>query len=262
MSEINPSSVLENSGQIKESGFFGKLMDIKVGVISLPVYLVLSLIVLMAAKTGNLPNDLIGGFAVVMVLGLILSELGMKLPLLKNIGGPAILALMVPSFLVYWQVLPSGVLDSVTTLMKKANFLYLYISILVCGSMLGMHRQTLINGLARIFIPMIVGTAVAIATGLLVGVSLGYSVHHTIFYIIVPIICGGVGEGILPLSIAYSGILGNEAGTYVAQMIPAAVIGNIVAIIAAGVLKRIADRKPEYNGDGVLVKSSENLANM
>ncbi len=262
MSEINPSSVLENSGQIKESGFFGKLMDIKVGVISLPVYLVLSLIVLMAAKTGNLPNDLIGGFAVVMVLGLILSELGMKLPLLKNIGGPAILALMVPSFLVYWQVLPSGVLDSVTTLMKKANFLYLYISILVCGSMLGMHRQTLINGLARIFIPMIVGTAVAIGTGLLVGVALGYSVHHTIFYIIVPIICGGVGEGILPLSIAYSGILGNEAGTYVAQMIPAAVIGNIVAIIAAGVLKRIADRKPEYNGDGVLVKSSENLANM
>lgn len=47
----------------------------------------MSLIVLMAAKTGNLPNDLIGGFAVVMVLGLILSELGMKLPLLKNIGG-------------------------------------------------------------------------------------------------------------------------------------------------------------------------------
>ena len=82
MSETNPSSVLEGSGQIREPGVFGKLMDIKVGVISLPVYLVLSFIVLMAAKTGNLPNDLIGGFAVIMVLGLILSELGMKLPIL------------------------------------------------------------------------------------------------------------------------------------------------------------------------------------
>ena len=236
MSDLSPSSALEDVGQIKTPGFFEKLMDIKVGVISLPVYMVLSLIVIFAAKTGNLPNDIIGGFAVIMVMGVVLSELGMNLPILRNIGGPAILALMVPSFLVYWQVLPPSVIDSVTTLMKKANFLYLYIAILVCGSMLGMHRQTLVNGITRIFIPMLVGTVVAIATGLAVGVALGYSVHHTIFYIIVPIICGGVGEGILPLSIAYSGILGQEAGTFVAQMIPAAMIGNVVAIIAAGLL--------------------------
>lgn len=50
MSETNPSSVLGERAN-KEPGVFGKLMDIKVGVISLPVYLVLSFIVLMAAKT-------------------------------------------------------------------------------------------------------------------------------------------------------------------------------------------------------------------
>ena len=133
MSDLSPSSALEDVGQIKTPGFFEKLMDIKVGVISLPVYMVLSLIVIFAAKTGNLPNDIIGGFAVIMVMGVVLSELGMNLPILRNIGGPAILALMVPSFLVYWQVLPLSVIDSVTTLMKKANFLYLYIAILVCG---------------------------------------------------------------------------------------------------------------------------------
>ena len=167
MSDISPTSALESADKIKDIGFFEKLMSIKVGVIALPVYIVLSAIVLFAAKTNNLPNDIIGGFAIIMVFGVVLSELGMKLPILKNIGGPAILALMVPSFLVYWDVLPTPVIDSVTTLMKKANFLYLYIAILVCGSMLGMHRQTLVNGITRIFIPMVVGTAAAIAAGLL-----------------------------------------------------------------------------------------------
>lgn len=262
MSDISPSSALENAEQINSPGFLGKLMSYKVGVISLPMYLILSIVVIFAAKTNNLPNDMIGGFAAIMVFGIVLSELGMKLPVLKNIGGPAILALMVPSFLVYWNVLPKPMMDSITTLMKQANFLYLYIAILVCGSMLGMNRNTLVNGLTKIFIPMVVGTAAAIAAGLLVGVTLGYSVHHTIFYIIVPIICGGVGEGILPLSIAYSGILGQEAGTFVAQMIPAAVIGNVVAIIAAGILKRMGDKNKALTGDGVLVKSNDNLADM
>lgn len=39
MSEMTPSSAIENTGQIKEPGLFAKLMDIKVGVIALPVYL-------------------------------------------------------------------------------------------------------------------------------------------------------------------------------------------------------------------------------
>lgn len=75
-----------------------------------------------------------------------------------------------------------------------------------------------------------------------VGMLLGYSAHRTLFYIVVPIIGGGVGEGILPLSIAFSQILGGESGSYVAQMIPAAVIGNVFAIIGAGLLKRMADK--------------------
>ena len=41
MSDLSPSPALEDVGQIKTPGFFEKLMDIKVGVISLPVYMVL-----------------------------------------------------------------------------------------------------------------------------------------------------------------------------------------------------------------------------
>lgn len=231
-----------------------KIMQLKVGVVPLPLYLVLAVIVFAAAAVGELPNDMIGGLAVIMILGILLSDLGFKLPLLKNIGGAAILSLMVPSFLVFWNVLNPQVTDAVHTLMKTSNFLYLYIACLVAGSITGMNRRTLIDGFIRIFIPMMAGTVAAIGVGVGVGVLLGYSAHRAFFYIVIPIIAGGVGEGILPLSIAFSQILGGESGAFVAQMIPAAVIGNVFAIIGAGILKKMADKNPSITGNGVLVR--------
>lgn len=241
----------------KADGMLSKMLRLKIGVIPLPIYIVLALIIIAAAAVGELPNDMIGGLAVIMIMGVLLSHLGFKLPLLKNIGGPAILSLMVPSFLVFWNVLNPPVVDAVNTLMKTSNFLYLYIACLVAGSITGMNRQTLISGFIRIFIPMIAGTAAAIAVGVGVGMLFGYTAHHTLFYIVVPIIGGGVGEGILPLSIAFSQILGGESGQYVAQMIPAAVIGNVFAIIGAGILKKMADKNPAITGNGVLVREKD-----
>lgn len=238
-------------------GVATRIMQLKVGVIPLPLYVVLALIIFAASVLGELPNDMIGGFAVIILLGVLLSDLGFKLPVLKNIGGPAILSLMIPSFLVFWNVLDPSVTASVNTLMKTSNFLYLYISVLVAGSITGMNRATLISGFIRIFIPMMAGTLAAVGVGLGVGLLLGYSAHRTLFFIVVPIIGGGVGEGILPLSIAFSQILGGESGAYVAQMIPAAVIGNVFAIIGAGLLKRMADKNPAITGNGVLVKTSK-----
>ena len=72
---------------------------------------------------------------------------------------------------------------------------------------------------------------------------------------VVPIIGGGIGEGILPISLGYSEILGKSAESFVGQLIPAAVIGNMVAIICAGLLKRLGEKKPELTGNGVLVKT-------
>ncbi len=251
---VEERHVPANEGKLKLPAPLKQLGHIRIGAIPLPLYVLLAVIVFAAAALGELPNDMIGGLAVIMVMGVLLSELGFKLPLLKHIGGPAILSLMVPSFLVFWHVLNPPVIDSVQTLMKTSNFLYLYISCLVAGSITGMNRKTLIHGFIRIFIPMIAGTLAAVAVGLAVAMLFGYSAYHAFFYIIVPIIAGGVGEGILPLSIAFSQILGGESASYVAQMIPAAVIGNVFAIIGAGVLKKMADHNSAITGNGVLVK--------
>jgi malate:Na+ symporter len=46
---------------------------------------------------------------------------GRQIPVLKDIGGPAILCLMVPSVLVYFGVFEKHTLDTVHLLMKEAN---------------------------------------------------------------------------------------------------------------------------------------------
>lgn len=236
---------------------FSALMEYEIGVIPFPYFLGISLIVFCSAHFGLLPKTMIGGLAVIMTLGMFLGQIGQRLPILKDIGGGAILCLLLPSVLVFHGFFGSTTIDATKMLMKDANFLYFVIASLVVGSILGMNRTILVQGMIRMFVPLLAGTVAAIAAGILVGVSFGYTVHHTLFYIIVPIIGGGIGEGILPLSLAYAHILGGSPEQFVAQLVPAAVVGNIVAIICAGVLARIAVRKPLLNGDGMLIRARE-----
>lgn len=156
--------------------------------------------------------------------------------------------------------MPQNVLDAAKVLMKDANFLYFVIATLVVGSILGMNRIILVQGMIRMFVPLVIGTLTAVGIGLLMGKMVGYSFYHTFFYIIVPIIGGGIGEGILPLSLAYSSILGTSPDIYVAQLVPAAVIGNIFAIVCAGFLARLGKSKPHLSGNGMLICTAEDNA--
>ena len=233
------------------------LSNIDVGAVPLTLFIGIAAIVALSASAGLLPKNMIGGLAVIMTLGFALAKIGRMVPVLKDIGGPAILCLMMPSVLVYFGVLEAHTLDTVHLLMKEANLLYFVIACLVVGSILGMNRTILIQGMVRMFVPLVAGTGAAILTGLLVGSLFGYSIYHTFFFIIVPIIGGGIGEGILPLSLAYSAILGQTPDVYVAQLAPAAVVGNIFAIICAGFLARMGARRPALSGNGMLIRSHD-----
>ncbi|KAA8998496.1 2-hydroxycarboxylate transporter family protein [Affinibrenneria salicis] len=231
-----------------------------IGSVPILLFFTIAAIVGISALSGYLPRNMIGGFAIIMTLGFLLAHIGRKIPVFCDIGGPAILCLMVPSILVYFDVFNTNTMDTVHLLMKEANFLYFVIASLVVGSILGMNRIILIQGMVRMFIPLVIGTVTAVATGLLVGKLFGYSLYHTFFFIIVPIIGGGIGEGILPLSLAYSSLLGQSPDVYVAQLAPAAVVGNIFAIICAGILARLGLRRKDLNGEGRLVRSDEDNA--
>ncbi len=236
---------------------WNKLMAMRIGPLPLPLYLSLAAIVVAAAIAHRLPNDLIGGLAVMMLSGFLLGELGKRLPVLKHIGGSAILCLFVPSALLGYKLFDPDMLKALTTAMKTANLQYLYIACLVVGSILGMSHKVLVQGFLRMFIPLLVGTLGAVAAGMLVGLLFGYTPGHTFFYIIIPILGGGIGEGILPLSIGYSEMTRIPQAQIVATLIPAALIGNVVAILLAGLLHFYGKKRPRFSGNGMLVKTGE-----
>ena len=83
-----------------------RVLSWKVGPLPLPLYTAACAIVILAAKYKCLPNDLIGGLALLMLAGSLLGEIGARTPILKHIGGTAIMWLLVPSALVGYQVQP------------------------------------------------------------------------------------------------------------------------------------------------------------
>ena len=70
-----------------------------------PLYLALAILTICAAVTKRLPNDLTGGLMVLMLMGFLLTELGRRIPVLRQIGGTAILCLFVPSALIGYKLL-------------------------------------------------------------------------------------------------------------------------------------------------------------
>ena len=233
--------------KIKENNFY-------VGSLPLPVFVGCSMIIMISAWLNILPESLIGGFAVILPLGWLLGTIGQNLPFFKKFGAPAILALIVPSILVYNNVFDSNTLLAAEMLMKKSNFLLFYIASLVCGSILGMHRVVLVNGFIRMMIPMLLGMFVAALVGVGVAVAFGDTWEHAFFYTVAPVMAGGVGEGILQLSNAYSNILNIDYNSLVSALIPATVVGNFFAITYTAIISRVGELKPHLSGKGQLVK--------
>ncbi len=240
-----------------ESAAKTSLRDVKIGPLPLPVFLAASAITALAIWTGKLPNDVMGGLSVLMLLGFFLSKLGANLPILKQIGGTAILCLFAPSALVGYGLMPAPMLNAIATTFKTANFQYLFIACIVAGSVLGMPYRVLVQGFLRMFIPLLVGTLSAIAVGIVVGLLFGHAPKDTYFFILTPIFGGGLAEGVLPLSIGYSEILKRPQAELVALMVPAALMANVVAIVVSGLLVRLSETRRDLNGDGMLVKTGD-----
>ena len=99
------------------------LSGYRIGPLPLPVYAAIAAITLLAAFSKKLPDDMIGGLAVLMLLGFLLGEIGARLPVFKHIGGAAILCLFVPSALVGYKVIDPEMLKALTTTMKTARVL-------------------------------------------------------------------------------------------------------------------------------------------
>jgi CCS family citrate carrier protein len=228
------------------------IVDYKIGIIPLPIFLILFAVIGGFAATGKVPSDILMAIVLLSMGGFTCAELGKRIPIIRNIGAAAIFATFIPSYLAFHQLLPASILGSVKDFTKDSNFLYLFISCIIVGSILGMDRGVLIKGFLKIFIPLAAGSVAGGIVGTLVGILLGLGAHHTFFFVVVPIMAGGVGEGAIPLSIGYSQILHQSQGDLFAQVLPPVMLGSLTAILLAGTLNYVGKRYPHLTGEGRL----------
>ncbi|HEX3525068.1 MAG TPA: 2-hydroxycarboxylate transporter family protein [Stellaceae bacterium] len=230
-----------------------KLVEFRIGIVPFPVYVLLAaLVAFFILRDGKVASDLPTMIAVLALGGFGCAEIGKRLPVIRNLGAAAIFATFVPSYLVYAHLLPEGMLKPVAEFTKASNFLYLFIAAIIVGSIFGMDRQVLIKGFVKIFVPLAAGSVVAGTVGTLIGVALGLGAYHTFFYIVIPIMAGGVGEGAIPLSIGYAEILHQEQGVLFAQVLPPIMLGSLTAILLSGFLNWVGKRMPRLTGEGRL----------
>jgi malate:Na+ symporter len=229
-----------------------QVMEWQIGIIPVPVYVICLAVVGYFVVVGKLPAEINVAIAVLALGGFTCAELGKRLPVVRQLGGAAIFATFIPSALVYYHVLPQTVAKSVTEFTRSTNFLYLFITAIIVGSILGMDRRVMIRGFAKIFVPLILGSIAAGCVGTLVGTLLGLGAKHTLFFLVVPIMAGGVGEGAIPLSIGYAEILHQSQGELFAEVLPMVMLGSLTAILAAGALNMLGKRYPALTGEGRL----------
>jgi malate:Na+ symporter len=228
------------------------IVDYRIGIIPLPIFIVLIGVIGGFALTGKVPSDILMAIVLLSMGGFACAELGKRIPIIRNIGAAAIFATFIPSFLAFHHFLPDAILTSVKDFTKDSNFLYLFISCIIVGSILGMDRGVLIKGFLKIFAPLAAGSVVGGIVGTLVGTLLGLGAHHTFFFVVVPIMAGGVGEGAIPLSIGYSQILGLPQGDLFAQVLPPVMLGSLTAILLSGTLNYVGKKYPHLTGEGRL----------
>jgi CCS family citrate carrier protein len=227
-------------------------MERRIGIIPLPVYVLLLGIVVAFVLLHKVSGEISMVLAIMAVGGFTLAEIGKQVPVLRSIGGPAIFATFIPSCLVFYHLLPMSIVQPVTDFYKNTNFLYLFITAIIVGSILGMDRQVLIKGFLKIFVPLAAGSIVAGIVGTLVGTALGMGARQTFLFTVVPIMAGGVGEGAIPLSVGYAAILHQSQGEMFAQVLPPVMLGSLTAILLSGLLNYVGKKYPHLTGEGRL----------
>ncbi|MCO7180490.1 2-hydroxycarboxylate transporter family protein [Lactococcus formosensis] len=236
-----------------------KLKEIKISGISLPLYAFFMIVLAVTIGLGKLPLNMVGITLLLVLLGHLLYFIGEKLPIMNSyLGGGSVFTLLGATLLSFFHIIPANVISAVGKFMGgQFGFLDFYIAALICGSILGMNRSLLVKASAK-FIPVALVTMVVgfFAVGGM-GVLLGNGFADSVMYVSMPMMSGGMGAGITPLSQIYADGLANGNQTAIfSQLAPAVTFGNIIAIIGALSISKIF-AKSKYNGHGTLVSATK-----
>ncbi|WP_158092773.1 2-hydroxycarboxylate transporter family protein [Acetobacter sp. DmW_043] len=225
----------------------------------LPVFLIAAACVIILVVQGRVSSDLCIMSVVLAVCSYPLAEIGHCIPGFRSVGGAVILNTFLPSALVFYGLLPHPLESAITAFYKQSNFLYLFVTAVVVGSIFSMNRKTLLANIIKVLNPLAVASLVAFGVGMAVGLLCGLDAKYILFFILVPVMAGGVGEGAVPLATGYAAITHQSEASLIGGLLPIVAMANICAIVIAGGLHTLGVRKPALTGNGnLLIMDAEN----
>ncbi|WP_221793134.1 2-hydroxycarboxylate transporter family protein [Oceanobacter mangrovi] len=225
------------------------------------VLLMAAFVILMATFFNQLPGGMIGALGAMVIVGFILNYLGDRTPIINQFfGGGAIVVIFGSSWLFHSGLIEGGIEKQITTFTKSGGFLSFYVASLVTGSILGMSTATLKKAALK-YIPVILGAvAISFLFAGVIGLFFGKNLFESLMLIALPIMGGGMGAGAVPLVEIMSGRTGMDAASLMSQMVPALAIANAIAIVVAGLLHKLGQLKPEWTGNGDLIRGEAAVA--
>ena len=225
------------------------------------IFVFFAAVILAAVYFGIVPNQLIGAIAVMFTLGIILGEIGERIPVWnKYCGGGAILAFLVCGLLTFKGLLPEGVVEISKGWMNDYSFLNLFIAFLVVGSLLGLDRDMLIKSSVLYLPAILVGLLGAGLFGVLGGLLFGKSPVEILTAYVLPIMGGGAGAGAVPMAQVYADVTGQDSSGYLSFALAILAVGNIVSVVFAVILNAVGEFIPALTGKGELVRRGKNIS--
>lgn len=201
----------------------------------------LAVVAWLAVNAGTrMPPPLAAAVGLFLVVGLGggLRFVGDRIPGLGAFGGAPLLSLLLPSALVTCGFLPPPAIDAVAAAMQSSLLVNAYLSCLVVSCLDGIARNGFPRGILRLVSLLALAAAAACLCGVGVGLLLGFPPYYTVFFILVPLMSGGLADGLPFLAREYAecGLFGDASVAVLPILLPAALNGTVLSVLMAGLL--------------------------
>ncbi len=144
--------------------------------------------------------------------------------------------LILPAYAVHRRWISEDLLGRLRWGFDRSDLLGIFICVIIVGSLLSLDTRILLKVLSRIWIVLIVTSGAAAVLGVLTGTAFGAPPGRTLIEVVVPLMAGGITAGALPLAAALADLAGSTRAAELAALLPAVVVGNMLAVLVGGML--------------------------
>ena len=239
-----------------------KKHTIEISGLSIKYYLPMLAVLLISIQVDSLNKDIVGTFALLMMLGGLLEWIGKKLPVVGTwLGGATLLPLLGGSILGSFGLLPDSAVENVSTLMSS-GLINLIVGAAIAGSILAIDRKKA-KDILLTALPSVAIAVVCVFLFMLLGCWItGSSILDGIYLTGLPNFCGGSTSCLVAIPSICSSLLGGDPNDWAGRFMITLALTNTFSVCGAGILGQLKRKNlnPVAQNSGEYCKETENKA--